>query len=369
LDEPSKRRLEPPVRPELRGLRGYVPIVPFARLAELAGVPVERVVKLDGNENPYGCSPRAKAALERYDQAHIYPDPDCARLRAALAAYAGVPAGQIVVSAGSDELIELATRAFLSPGDSAVICEPTFGMYRFQTEIAGAAIRNVPRADDYRADVAAIGRAIDARTKIIWLDSPNNPSGVATAVEDVLTLLGLGPLVVVDEAYFEFSGRTAAALLGEHENLLVLRTFSKWAGLAGLRVGYGLMSVQLASLFMQIKVPYTVNGAAQDAALASLEDAAYRQRVVGTIVAERERLAVLLEQTGIVGVVRPSSANFLLCRVLKGRAKEIHAALQHQAIFVRYFNAPSVENCLRISVGKPEHTDALIAALKKVVPE
>ena len=171
--------------------------------------------------------------------------------------------------------------------------------------------------------------------------------------------------MVVDEAYYEFSGVTIAPLVPHYENLVVLRSFSKWAGLAGLRVGYGIFPHRLAELISKIKPPYNVNVAAQIAALESLRDVDYLRDTIGTIVAERGCLFAKLKGVGFLDPF-PSQANFILCSVLNGQAREIHHQLKQKGIFIRYFDTPQLENCLRISVGKPEHTDVLIDALKGV---
>lgn len=355
------------VRPGLEAMQGYAAIEPIEVLEQRAG---KRVVKLDGNENPYACSPKVYAALAEYPYYHIYPDPAQAVLRQALEEYTGVSREHIVCGNGSDELIDLVLRLFLRRGDEVISCPPTFGMYPFCTEACGGRLVDVPREGDFAIDVAGIERAITAETKVILIASPNNPTGNSVSEQQVKQLMDTGRIVVVDEAYFEFSNTTVATLVPQHANLIVLRTFSKWAGLAGLRIGYGICPIEIAKLLMKIKPPYNVNVAAEAAALASLGDLDYLRANVAKITAERERLLRRLKELKWLAP-HPSEANFLLCSVScasdnrdESPARVVCNRLAQEAIFVRYYHSPRLENCLRISVGRPEDTDALMAVLK-----
>ncbi len=353
------------VRPDLLRMAAYEPVMPIETLAAGLGVPVERVVKLDGNENLYGPAPGALAAIAGYTGYNIYPDPDQRQVREALADYTGVPAEHIVAGAGSDELIDLLARALLSPGDRVIDLVPTFGMYAFTTAVCGGQYTPVCRRPDFAVDAAAIAAAVDERTKLIFVASPNNPSGNLLPAEDLNQLLALGVPVVVDEAYIEFSGGSVVSMVPAHDNLIVLRTFSKWAGLAGLRCGYGVMPPRLAEVLMVIKPPYNVNVAAEAAMLASLAERELLMSRVDAIIAERERMAALLANVPFLRSW-PSSANFILCDVTAGDAKAIRDGLRRRGVFVRYFDKDGLRDKLRFSVGKPEHTDALLAALNEV---
>jgi histidinol-phosphate aminotransferase len=353
------------IRPHLLGMKPYGYIAPIDTLARDAGIPAGRLIKLDGNENPYGCSPKVKEALSRYPYYHVYPDSEQRELRQALQEYAGAPADQIVVGSGSDELIDFVMRLFIGPGDKVVNCVPTFGVYHFSTESYGGEVVAVPRDASFAIDLPAVRNAAQAGAKVIFIASPNNPSGNTTSIDHILDLLGNQVIVVVDEAYHEFCGQTAVPLVASHSNLIVLRTFSKWAGLAGLRVGYGIFPRKFADHLFRIKPPYNVNAAAQIAALESLRDIDHLRQTVSAIVSERQRLATMLADTGALRPW-PSEANFILCSVLKGQAAAIHQQLRLRGILVRYFDTPLLKDYLRISVGKPEHTDALVAALSEI---
>ncbi|MBI2918324.1 MAG: histidinol-phosphate transaminase [Chloroflexi bacterium] len=355
------------VRGDLATLPVYQAIQSPEVLAPELGLSPEAIIKLDGNENPYGCSPRVQAALATCPYLHIYPDPAQVALRRDLSAYTGVGPEYIVAGSGSDEIIDLLLRLVLEPGDSVINAVPTFGMYDFSTRVCGGRVIEVPRKRDFQLDVEGMLAAVDGRTKIIFVANPNNPTGTLTPVEALHPLLHAGPLLVVDEAYYEFSGQTVAARVPQHDKLVVLRTFSKWAGLAGLRVGYGLMPPGLAQHLLTIKPPYNVNMAAEVAVRESLADRDYLMGTVGAVVQERERLYSALER---IPYLRPwpSQANFILCAVTRGDARSLHQALRRRGIFIRYFDTPRLRDTVRITVGRPEHTDAVVRALEEIEP-
>ena len=358
-------RIEKLIRSDLSRLKAYQPIIPPDVLSERAGIPLERVIKLDGNENPYGCSPRVGRALAGYPFYHIYPDPEQHELRKALSEYVGVDAAHIVAGAGSDELIDLILRLFIELGDRVINCVPTFGMYPFCTEVCGGKVIDVPRDKSFALDIAGIKKVMDEKTKVIFIASPNNPTGNITAQRDILDLVELGKVVVIDEAYYEFSGVTVAPLVPQYENLIVLRSFSKWAGLAGLRIGYGVFSTLIAEQLLKIKQPYNINLAAHVALQESLADIEYLRDTVKKIISERDRLFSRLGELEFLEPL-PSQSNFILCTVKKWDARVIYERLYKRGIFLRYFDNPLLRNSIRISVGKPEHTDALIEALKEM---
>jgi histidinol-phosphate aminotransferase len=357
--------IEKLIRPELVTMKSYTPIEPIEVLSQRAELPLDKVIKLDGNENPYGCSPKVYQALATYPYYHNYPDPEQRELRKALEEYTGLGRQHIVCGMGSDELIDLILRLFLKPGDEVINCPPTFGMYPFSTDVCGGCIVDVPRSEDFALDMAGIKKALSSKTKVIFVASPNNPTGDTAAEKEIMELVGTGRIVVVDEAYFEFSNMTVVNLVPAYPNLIVLRTFSKWAGLAGLRIGYGFFPVEIAGYLMKIKQPYNANAAAQAAVLASLVDIEYLRANVARIVMERERLFGKLKELDWLSPY-PSQGNFILCSLPEGKAKETWRQLQKKGISVRYFDTPRLKDCLRISVGRPEDTDALVKALKEV---
>jgi len=350
------------IRSDIAGKGKYIPVEPVDVLERRIG---RKIIKLDGNENPYGCSPEVCRALAEYPHYHIYPDPEQREVRKALEGYIGIGAEHIVAGAGSDELIDLILRLFLEPGDRVINCSPTFGMYPFCTEVCGGKVIDVPRDASYAVDVAAVKEAMNEKTKVIFIASPNNPTGNITPENDILELLKTGMVVVIDEAYYEFSGTTVATLVPEYDNLIVLRSFSKWAGLAGLRLGYGIFSPLVAQRLLIIKQPYNINLAAQVALKESITDIEYLKGTVRAIIAERERLFARLGEIEYLQPL-PSQANFILCSVLEGKARELKRRLEGEGIFIRYFDTPRLRDFVRISVGRPEHTDALMAALERI---
>jgi len=353
------------IRPELVTMKGYVPIEPTEVLSQRAELPSNKIIKLDGNENPYGCSPKVYQALANYPYYHNYPDPEQMEIRTALEKYTGLSRQHIVCGMGSDELIDLILRLFLEPGDEVINCPPTFGMYPFSTDVCGGMVVDVPRTESFALDIVGIKKALTGRTKVIFIASPNNPTGDTVTEHEIMELVGTGKIIVVDEAYFEFSNATMADLVPSYPNLVVLRTFSKWAGLAGLRIGYGLFPAAVTGYLMKIKQPYNANAAAQVAVLASLADIEYLRANVARIVTERERLFGKLKELAWIKRY-PSKGNFILCSLPKGKAKEIWQQLRRKGIFVRYFDTSGLKDCLRISVGKPEDTNALVKALEEV---
>ncbi len=353
------------VRPDLVDFAGYSAATSPETLEGKVDVPVESIIKLDANENPYGCSPRVNRALADYTMFHVYPDDGQASLRRMLSDYCGVDAANIVASSGSNRLIDLILRLLLEPGDEVINCVPTFGIYAFSTRLCGGRLVEVPRTADFTVDVAAVRAAITSRTKMIFIANPNNPTGTPVLHQDILGLLATGVPVMVDEAYYEFNRETVAPLVGQYGNLSVLRSFSKWAGLAGLRIGYGLFPAGIADLLLRTKIPYNINAAALVAVAESLADKDYLMGRVAAIIEERGRLFAELSSIDWLRVI-PSSANFILCQVLRGQAADLHRELRQRGILVRYFAEPRLENYIRISIGRPEDTDAVVKLLREI---
>jgi histidinol dehydrogenase len=345
----------------------YVPIEPFEIWAERLGRPPETIVKLDANENPYGPSPQARAALQSGTWINIYPDPESTLLRRALAEHLNLPVETIMAGSGVDELLDLLLRPVLSPGDVVVNCEPTFGMYSYLTKVNNGRLLNVPRRADFSLDIDAIAEAVttEPRAKVLFACSPNNPDGSVIADTDLQRLLDLPLLVVLDEAYVEFYGRSRIGWVRDHANLVVLRTFSKWAGLAGLRVGYGAFPDWLISRLWCIKQPYNVNTVGLQAALASLKDIDWLMTNVERLRAERARLLEALRAMNGFKVY-PTESNFILCRVTGRDALALKRALEQDGVLVRHFDRPDLCDCIRISVGRPQDSDALLRALRKL---
>jgi histidinol-phosphate aminotransferase len=352
------------VRRHLLDIEAYAPIEPPEVVAKELGVPVEQIVKLDANENLYGPSPKVLQALGSFAGYQYYPDPEQRAIREAVARYAGVEAEQIIMGNGSDEMLDLCARLFLSPGDTLVNFPPSFGVYSFLGHVYDANIVYVERGEDFVLDVERAEKEL-ASAKLAFIASPNNPTGNPLSRDELERLLAPGAVVAVDEAYAEFAGESFADLVERHDNLVVLRTFSKWAGLAGMRAGYAIVPRPLADIIWRVKIPYNLTVAAEQAILASLDDADSLRATVALIVAERERMFTQLASLPWLRPF-PSSANFILCEVKGIPAKEVRAQLRQRGILVRYFDSPGLRNCIRVSVGKPEHTERLMQALKEI---
>jgi histidinol-phosphate aminotransferase len=353
---PADFSIDALLRPNIAQLQPYTPILPFEVLSRQLGRRPEDIVKLDANENPYGPSPRVAEVLADAPYMHIYPDPESRDLRDALADYTGLSADTLLVGHGADELIDLLMRLLLEPGDRIVNCPPTFGMYAFDADINGAAVVNVWRNADFSLPVAEIealfGGSDERPPKLIFVTSPNNPDGSLLPDADLRRLLALPAVVVLDEAYIEFSDGSRIDWVTQHPNLVVLRTFSKWAGLAGLRMGYGAFPPEIITHLWKIKQPYNVSVAGQLAALASLAERAWLLANVERLIEQRAQLFALLAGTPWLHPY-PSQANFVLARVEGRPAAAVKQALAEQGILVRYYNSARLADHIRVSVGTP----------------
>lgn len=361
------------IRTHLESLPAYTPIEPFEVLSARIGRSPDQIVKLDANENPYGPLPVVRAALGKMEFPHIYPDPESRALRKSLAKFTGVDEEHLLAGQGADELIDLLMRVFLDPNDCILSCPPTFGMYSFDAELNAAGCIEVPRRADFSLDMEGIRKAVEThQPKLFFITSPNNPDGSLIDSKTMDELLSLPTLIVLDEAYIEFAGDDLGANLSRirevpmRENLIVLRTFSKWAGLAGLRIGYGVFPLWLMPTLWKSKQPYNVNVAASIAAQVSLEHTDELKKVVELLKEERARLFKALQEIPYIKPY-PTRSNFILCQVVGRDAAELKAKLaQEYGVFIRYFNKPGLRDHIRISVGRPQDTDVLLDALGKM---
>ena len=361
------------IRRHLEALPPYLPIEPFEVLSARIGRDPSQIVKLDANENPYGPLPIVREALGKLDFPNIYPDAESRALRKSLAVFTSVGEEYLLAGSGADELIDLLMRVMLEPDDCVLSCPPTFGMYSFDAELNAARCIEVRRRADFSLDLGSIRKAVETyKPKLFFIASPNNPDGSVLAPEVIGELLALPTLIVLDEAYIEFADKTLGAELSrirdvpKRENLVVLRTFSKWAGLAGLRIGYGAFPRWLMPALWKSKQPYNVNVAASVAAQVSLAHADELAEVVEILKAERQRLSQCLQTIPYLRLY-PTMSNFILCQVIGYDAAELKSRLaQEYGIFIRYFNKPGLHDHIRISVGRPQDTDVLIEAFKKL---
>lgn len=363
------------IRSNIGGLEPYTPIVPFEVLSHQLGRHPDELIKLDANENPYGPSPRLAGALAEAPYLHIYPDPESRELRGALADYTGLEPEYLLVGSGADELIDLTMRLFIDPGDLIVNCPPTFGMYSFDAQVNAARVINIWRRPDFSLPVEEIEKIFDpppARQtetgvpKLIFVTSPNNPDGSLLGDEELKRLLALPAMVILDEAYIEFCSQPSRIRwVKDYSNLIVLRTFSKWAGLAGLRVGYGGFPIDIIEHLWNIKQPYNVSVAGQVAGLVSLADRDRLLDRVARLVEQRDKSFTALSRMAWLKPY-PSQANFILCQVIGRPAAAVKQSLAEQGILVRYYNSAGLTDHLRFSIGTPAQMSKLEQLLKEL---
>ncbi len=351
------------------GIAPYEPGKPIEELEREFGIP--DAIKLASNENPLPPSDRVqKAILAALHHGNRYPDGSGFYLRQALAKKHGFMPEQIVLGNGSNELIELLVRAFLRPGDEAVMPHPSFVVYPMIVQAAGG-VRVMVMLKEYRLDLEAMARAMTPMTKLVFIANPNNPTATIVTADEVEHFMARVPertIVVFDEAYIEFAlGPDFPEVLQyvkQGRKVIVLRTFSKAASLAGLRVGYGVADADAISLMNRIRQPFNVNSLAQAAGLAALEDEAHIMECVRMIEAGRHYLYDEFKNLGVSYV--PSRANFILVDVGRSAADIFQKLLQH-GVIVRPLTPFGMETALRITVGTPEENRKLVKALQAVL--
>ena len=352
----------------IRSLIPYEPGKPIEEVEREYGI--ANSVKLASNENPLGPSPKAIAALRaKLDQLNLYPDGDCYYLKQALAQKLGVAPETLIFGNGSNEIIELAARTFLRPGDEAVMAQQAFVVYELIVQAVGARSRAVPLRN-FTHDLDAIAAAATERTRMIFLANPNNPTGTIFRRAQWEAFLGkVSPdaLLIVDEAYFEYvqdaEYPNSLAYHSDDRPIVTLRTFSKLYGLAGLRIGYGIGSRELISLMQRVRQPFNVNAAAQWAAIAALADTDHVRRSLAVNRAGLEFLQKEFIRLGLDFV--PSHANFILVRVGKGH--EVFQQLLRQGVIVRPTVGYRFPEYVRVTVGTAEENQKFIQALEKVI--
>ncbi|GAA4331553.1 histidinol-phosphate transaminase [Pigmentiphaga soli] len=363
-----------PAPAHIRALAAYQAGKPISELAREFGLDPAKIVKLASNENPLGVPDSARAAMaQAAADLGRYPDPNGFELKAVLAGHYGVPAEWITLGNGSNDILELAARAFLEPGKSAVYSQYAFAVYRLATQAAGARHIMVP-ARDYGHDLDAMLAAIQADTQVLFIANPNNPTGtfrpaaeVERFLEGVHAAHGERVVVVLDEAYNEFLAPElrvdSAAWVRRFPNLIVSRTFSKAYGLAGLRLGFAMAQPRATDLLNRVRQPFNTNSMAQAAAIAALRDREFLERSYEVNRAGYRQLTEGLAALGLEFV--PSFGNFVLTRV--GDAARINLELLKRGVIVRPVVGDGLPEFLRISIGLPEENAIFLAALKAVL--
>ena len=350
----------------IRAIAPYQPGKPISELAREMGLNEKKIVKLASNENPLGISPKARAAIKKaLAGLGRYPDGNAFELKAALARRHGVPQECIVVGNGSNDLLEMAAGAFLAPGRAAVYSQHAFAVYPLATQARGATGIVVP-AKNYAHDLAAMLAAITPETRVVFIANPNNPTGTFATGEEIGNFLSRARrdvAVVVDEAYTDYLPQNlrydSVALLKKYPNFIVTRTFSKVYGLAGLRVGFGLMHPDVAELLNRVRQPFNVNSLALAAAVAALDD---RKFVAKSTKMNRSGLAKLERALKTLGLETiPSCANFVTFRV--SRARTVYERLLRQGVIVRPLAGYDMPDHLRVTVGTPKENGKFLKAL------
>jgi histidinol-phosphate aminotransferase len=350
----------------IRSIAPYQPGKPISELVRELGLDEASVVKLASNENPLGIGPRTRAAIDAaLGEICRYPDGNGFELKAALAARFNVDMNAIVLGNGSNDVLELISLAFLMPGRSAVLAQHAFAVYPLATQARGARAIVVP-AKNFGHDLAAMARAVAEDTQVLWIANPNNPTGTFAPAGEIEALLQAVPprvLVVLDEAYSEYlpldSKYDSVKWLKRFPNLVVVRTFSKAYGLAGLRVGYGLMHAAVADILNRVRQPFNVNSLALTAARAALDDMEFVARSYATNLQGLRQLEEGVQALGLEAI--PSYGNFLTVRV--GKAAEVYKRLLRRGVIVRPVAGYELPEHLRVTVGTAEENVRFLAAL------
>ncbi len=354
------------VNPHILELEPYQPGKPIEALERELGITGS--IKLASNENALGPSPKAVEAIRRaLDGVHRYPDGASFALRARLAQKLAVAPEQLVFGCGGDEILELLAKTFLAPGDEVVYAWPSFAMYPIVVKGMGATPRPVELDEDWAHDLPAMARAVSERTKLVFVCNPNNPTGTSIAADDFDRFVELLPdsvVLAVDEAYFEYVRRRdfpdVLGWLERRPGTLVLRTFSKIVGLAGLRIGYAIADAELAGYLERARHPFNVNRLAEVAALAALDDQEHIER---SRKVNGEGVEYLTRELGALGIeVWPSDANFVLARV----GADVYSKLLREGVIVRSLQGFGLAEHVRITVGLPEENERVVKALRRL---
>jgi len=358
----------------LASIKSYEGVKPLEIIAEELNIPVANIIKLDGNENPYDPLPEVIATLSSLENISFYPDTLSSNLIQVLAKKENLEINNFIASSGSDELIELLIRAYANPDEIVLSVSPTFGMISFLTQVHGINHVSVPqqliKKESFARYILDENQFLDAarRAKIVFIARPNNPDGNVVSEKFIERLISLPVLVIIDEAYIEFSDfQSLAKWVPKHENIVVLRTFSKAYGLGGLRVGYGIMPSDIRNVLISIKQPYNVNIAGQKAAISALSSPLVNQRIT-EMKKIREwfinQLNVLQNQFKNFWIHHSEACYVLLTFESPEIPKKLYKFLYSKGILVRYYSSSDMVNNLRISIGLQENMVKVIDEIK-----
>lgn len=356
--------------PVLKDLPVYQPGRPIEEVARELGLPAAAIIKLASNENPLGPSPAALRAMEHVlKHLHLYPDGNAFYLKAKLAQKLGVEAKNLILGNGSNEIIEFVGHALMEPGSDVIVSQYCFAIYPIIARLFGANVVSVP-ARNFGHDLPAMAEAISPRTKVIFVANPNNPTGTLAPRDDVLQLVNQVPshvLLVMDEAYIEFLDNPVDLLprvrSGEKANLLLMRTFSKVYGLAGLRLGYGIGHPELIAALEKVRQPFNINSLIQAGALAALDDDEHLAKTRANNAAGLKFFEDAFREMGLAFV--PSAANFVLVRV--GNGLEVFQELQKLGLITRPMAGYGLPEWIRITIGTPAENTRCLQALTTIL--
>ncbi len=351
-------------------INSYVPGLSIDEIKEKYGV--KNIIKLASNENPYGASPVVQEVIKKYSSyVFRYPRSDYPELTQKIAEHLNIDERKIVVGNGSDELIDLIIKLNLQKEGNILFFSPGFSIYELQAKIYGVNIKKVPLNEDFSFSLEKMLSYIDKNTILIFLNTPYNPSGYAVTKRELISFLNKVPkdiIVVIDEAYIDFVGKieeySLLDQLDSYENVVILRTFSKAYGLAGLRLGYGIMNFELAKLLKKARLPFSVNILAEKAGIAALKDKEYYELTVKTVITQRSFLSETLKKYGCT--VLPSYANFIMFKPPLS-ADFIYEELLKRGIIIRSLRSYNIPDWLRVSIGTPKENKIFLKSLYEIL--
>lgn len=358
------------INPNLKDLPTYQPGRPIEEVARELGLPAGQIIKLASNENPLGPSPAALAAMQHVlANINLYPDGNAFYLKQKLAAKLGIQPANVILGNGSNEIIEFVGHALMQPGVDVIVSQFCFAIYPLTAKLFGANLITTP-AKDYGHDLPAMLKAITPQTRVVFVANPNNPTGTVVSRRELMDFaiqIPANALLVIDEAYIEFLDDPADFISeirrGQKPNLLLMRTFSKIFGLAGLRLGYGIGTPELVASLEKVRQPFNINSIAQAGALAALDDAEHMRRTRENNTRGLKLYVEAFQKLGLEFV--PSSGNFILVRV--GEGQRVFETMQKLGVIVRPMGGYQLPEWIRISVGTPEENERCLRALAEVL--
>ena len=351
-------------------LKPYIPGKPISEVKRELGL--DKVIKLASNENPLGCSPKATEAVTKWaSNMAIYPDGNCTELRNALAEKLDLKPGQFLFGAGTDQILELIAQTFVNPGDNTISAHPSFSRYETVTQIMDGKLIKVPLDKNYRLDLEGFLNHIDEKTRIVWICNPNNPTGTIITSQELDSFLEKLPkdiLVVLDEAYYEYARGgdypESLELLDKYNNIIILRTFSKIYGLAGLRIGYAISNEDTIGYINRVRGPFNVNAGAQLAAVAALEDQDFLAKSLESNNKGKHYLYKAFDEMGLDYI--PTHTNFIMVNV-RTDSNQLFAELLEKGVIIRSGDIFGMDDWIRVTIGSPEENEIFIQALKEVL--